>query len=258
MTRAQVWSYGGGTQSVAIAVLLKRGLLPVPECVVIADTGREMSATWQYTEEVVAPLLARLGVTVERASHDLATVDLYGLNGDLLIPAYTTREGGRAPGQLRTLCSTEWKKRVVARYLRGKGYGPSRPVDTWIGISVDEVHRAKDSGVEWYHHRYPLLFDHPLRRAECISLVESEGLPTPPRSSCWMCPFKSNAEWRHLRDTAPEDWSRALAFDAEIRGRDGHAFIHRSGTPLAAADLGDAAHQAQGDLWECASGYCFV
>jgi hypothetical protein len=42
--RPVVWSYGGGTQSAAIAVLVLRGESPRPELVVMADTGREVSA----------------------------------------------------------------------------------------------------------------------------------------------------------------------------------------------------------------------
>lgn len=36
--RSLVWSYGGGVQSAAIAVLVLRGELPRPERVVMADT----------------------------------------------------------------------------------------------------------------------------------------------------------------------------------------------------------------------------
>lgn len=92
-----IWSYGGGTQSVAIAVLVSKGELPRPGRVVIADTGREAQETWDYTRDVVNPLLSKVGLEVEVASHDYATVDLYGLNGDLLIPAYTG-DSGALPG----------------------------------------------------------------------------------------------------------------------------------------------------------------
>lgn len=34
-----IWSYGGGTQSLAIAVIVARGELPTPERVVIAFVG---------------------------------------------------------------------------------------------------------------------------------------------------------------------------------------------------------------------------
>ncbi len=85
-----VWSYGGGTQSIAIALLVASGKLPKPDLIVFADTGREASETFEYTERHVSPLLASIGLTIETASHDLSKVDLYKRTGKketLLIPA---------------------------------------------------------------------------------------------------------------------------------------------------------------------------
>jgi hypothetical protein len=95
-----VWSYGGGTQSCAIAVLVAQGKLPKPDLAVIADTGREASETWEYLEAHIQPLLKTVDLEVEVAPHSLATVGLYGKNGDLLIPAFTAN-GGKLP----TFCS---------------------------------------------------------------------------------------------------------------------------------------------------------
>jgi hypothetical protein len=251
-----VWSYGGGTQSVAIAVLVAQGKLPKPAVTVIADTGREASETWEYTEFYVAPLLAAIGITIEIAAHDLATVDLYGKNGDLLLPVFT--DGGKMP----TLCSTEWKKRVVRRFLAAKGYGPKRPYRLWLGISVDEVGRAKDSDVGYVKHHYPLLFDVPLRRDDCARIVREAGLPTPPKSSCWMCPHRQNAQWVKLRDEYPEDFAKAVELDDVMRVRHPGTFLHRSSQPLRSADLtvpDRAPLPLFGDTTgECDSGYCFV
>ena len=97
--RSLTWSYGGGTQSVAIAVLVAQGKLPKPECVAMADTGREASETWQYTERYVKPMLAGVGVTLyvvnELEYGELP--ELYGGDDDgtLLIPAYS-QDGAQA------------------------------------------------------------------------------------------------------------------------------------------------------------------
>ena len=42
LKRSLVWSYGGGVQSVAMAIMVANGMLKRPECIVMADTGREM------------------------------------------------------------------------------------------------------------------------------------------------------------------------------------------------------------------------
>lgn len=249
--RAAIWSYGGGVQTAAIGVLLVRGKLPLPERVVMADTGREDSATWAYLRDTMAPWLASVGLTVEVAPHDLSTVDLYSSKGDLLIPAFTST------GKLPTYCSVEWKQRVVQRWLRAQGYGPAKPVSIWLGMSTDEASRAKDSATEWAGHHYPLLYDVPMNRAECVAIVRSAGLPDAPKSSCWMCPFRADKQWRDLRDNRPEDWAKAVAFDAAIREKDPDVFVHKSAVPLGQADLGESNNQP--DLFgSCDTGYCYV
>jgi hypothetical protein len=57
-----VWSYGGGTQTAAIAVLILQGKLPKPDIAVMADTGREIQSTWDYLYTVVQPALDSIGV----------------------------------------------------------------------------------------------------------------------------------------------------------------------------------------------------
>jgi len=240
-----VWSYGGGVQSAALAVLIARGELPKPDISVIADTGREASSTWTFLRERVQPMLDAVSVTVEVAPHDLATVDLYSGNGDLLIPAYT------ATGKLPTFCSTEWKQRPVRRFVRQR---TKEPATVWLGISLDEVHRAKPSSDKAWTHHYPLIFDKPMRRSECVALVESAGLGTPPRSSCWMCPHRSDEEWSAL---SPDDMNQAIRLDAEITSKDaaGDVYLHRSRKPLGEVDLSS---DQKGLFDGCDSGYCWT
>lgn len=262
--RSVVWSYGGGVQSAAIAVLVLRGELPRPERIVMADTGREASATWAYLGDVVGPALAEAGLEVEVAPHTLATRDLYSSDGKPLMPVYTRRPGddGRGPvGQMRNFCSGEWKREVVRRYVRSLGYGPEGrsergPVVNWLGISRDEVNRLSGDRVQWMTTRWPLLFDRPTTRAGCVRLVEEHGWPRPPKSSCGCCPFRGDRQWRELRDEWPEDWAQAVALEAELRERDPGLFFHRSGVPLAEAALGDGETDEAG--LPCQSGFCLV
>lgn len=243
----QVWSCGGGTQSAAIAALIVLGRLEPPDFSVMVDTEREKSATWSYANGVLIPQLASAGttLTVVRKS-EFATVDLFGLNGDLLLPAYTA-DGGKMGG----FCSNEWKRRVVQRWLRSQGVEQCR---AWIGYSTDEKKRVKAPRERWFQERYPLL-ELNLSRADCLRVVAEAGWPPPPRSACWMCPHMTNTEWRHLRDTSPDDFQKAIRIDELIREEDSNAFIHRSGTALATADLSKADPQ---QTLGCDSGDCFV
>jgi len=238
------WSYGGGVQSTAIACLVTNGTLPVPDIVVMADTGREASIVWRYLREHVSPLLKTVGCVVETAEHSLATVDLYSFSGKLLIPAYTKR--GDKMGQLPTYCSVEWKRRVVRRYLRQRGV---KKCDLWIGITTDEAHRVKDADVAWITHRWPLI-DLNMKRADCVRVIAEAGLPPAPRSSCWMCPFRGAEEWAGLEAM---DFKAAQALDEKIREHDPDVYLLRSGQPLTRE-----AASGKGGTDGCEGGYCWT
>jgi hypothetical protein len=248
-----VLSYGGGRQTIALALLVAYGhRLPRPDRVVIADTGREPQSTWDYLEKYVSPLLAGAGLTTEIASHRLATVDLYGLNGDLLIPAFT------GTGKLPTFCSQEWKARVVQRHLRASGVGPDTTVTTWIGFGADEAERIRGNyGEGCWRKDYPLVALG-LTTGDCLAIIQRQGWPEPPPSSCWMCPHRSNRQWRALRDGSPHEWASAVALDADIRQADerGALYLHRQRVPLAEADL-DAPESPE-VMRQCSLGLCMV
>lgn len=254
--RADILSFGGGTQSHAIRELIRQERLPEPERIVMGDTGREAAETWEYLGwvEENRPLPSGKRVEIVRAS-EWATVDLLAKNGDLLMPVYTKN----GEGQLPNYCSNEWKKRVIQRYLRSLGYGPSQPVRIWLGISVDELMRAGQSGTDWVENHFPLLFDIPMRRDECKSILAKAGYPEPPKSSCWMCPYRGNAQWRRLRDHFPADWAKAVALDVQLRETDANAFVHRSGVPLDQAVIdADPGQPSLFQTEECDSGWCFT
>jgi hypothetical protein len=238
-----VLSYGGGVQSVAMCLLTRSGVLPKPDYVVCADTSYEARSTWEYIERYMS------GFNIQLASHDLATVDLYGKNGDLLLPAYT------AKGKLPTFCSNEWKRRVVMRWLRAKGV---QECDMWIGFSMDEADRVKHNKEDegWCKRKYPLL-DLMLSRADCEQIILRAGQPLPFKSACHMCPHRTNSEWRHIRDNYPDQWLEAIEIDEEVREADlqGGVYLHRSRVPLAEADI-----EAEDDKRErqCGLGFCFI
>ncbi|MCP4990806.1 MAG: hypothetical protein GY928_33635 [Colwellia sp.] len=251
MKRVHIWSYGGGRQSTAILILIAQGKLPKPELAIIADTGRERSSTWQYLEKYTKPIMDKLGIPLVIASHELAKVDLYAHNGDLLLPVFTKT------GKLPTFCSSEWKKHVVRRKLRQLGYGPKKPIKMWMGMSLDEVSRLRVSDVKWIENYYPLCFTCKLRSHECITIVERFGLPQPPHSSCWMCPNIGNKEWLDIKTKTPDDFEKAVKLDCQTRKNDkkGGVFLHPDLKPLDQVDF-----KAKGDeriQREC-SGFCFT
>lgn len=245
----EIWCSGGGVQSAAIAALIVQGHLR-PDLAVISDTEREQATTWDYMDSVISPALQSVGVTLHRVKKSkYATVDLYGgADGNtLLIPAFTTK--GQEVGKLPGYCSNEWKRRVVQRWAT-KEHGVSDAV-MWLGISVDELKRASPGAGQW-KNRFPLI-ERKMNRGDCVALVERMGWPTPPRSSCWMCPNHTQHEWRAVKES--EDWERTVTFDRYIRKQDPHVWLHGDGAPIETADLTDY-NESLFD--RCDSGLCFT
>jgi len=259
-----VWSSGGGTQSAAIAALIITGELPKPDLAVIADTGREASETWRYNDQVIAPQLRKVGVELIRLPHDFDpasprkdgqwnTVDVYsGKDATTVIMPMFTKQTGK-PGKLPKYCSNEWKTRPIDRFIRSRGFTEGR---LWIGYSADELERLRafDTRAKW-NHWYPLV-EKRMRRSDSIKLVEDMGWPTPPRSACWMCPYRSDAEWQHLKSTDPDDFERARRLEVTLQKNDPNVYFHNSCKPLDEVDF----NEGQEDMFakSCASGMCFT
>lgn len=243
----QIWSSGGGTQSTAIAVLICQGRLPKPDRAVIADTGRETSATWEYLDHVVSPALSRVGIAIERLPCRTLPA-LFNSEGTLLLPVFAT-----GAAKFSNFCSSYWKRDKVKAWALREGLTPAT---NWIGFSTNEMNRVSAQRAANWQLRYPLIFDVPMSRLDCLRLVLDYGWPRPPRSSCWMCPNRTNSEWRHLREKQPGEFAMAVALEREMRAIKPDVFLHTSRVPLDQAPLGDE-DNPQGVLG-CGSGDCFV
>ncbi len=171
-------------------------------------------------------------------------------------------------GMIRRQCTTEFKIVPIRRKVRElagltRKRSPTYPVvEQWIGISTDEIIRAKPSFDAWQVKRFPLI-EMRMSRADCLAWPKRHDYPLPPKSACIGCPFHDDARWRQLRDHDPDAWSEAVDVDRAIRsglrGIRGEVFLHRSAVPLDEADLSTPADLGQLDLWanEC-EGMCGV
>ncbi|WP_201296778.1 hypothetical protein [Nocardiopsis sp. FR26] len=161
---------------------------------------------------------------------------------------------GKQPGMARRQCTSEYKLKPIKRKVRELlGYVHPTPVprgvvaEQAIGISTDEIGRAKDSGIGYLRSVFPLL-DLGMSRADCERYLKSRGWGDTAKSACVGCPFHGNAQWRHIRDTQPEEWADAVDFDHAIRngsaranaaGQElrGQMYLHRSRLPLDQAPI---------------------
>ncbi len=118
---------------------------------------------------------------------------------------------------------------------------------SWIGISLDEAHRMRSPKHRWQELFYPLV-EMGWRRGDCLRYLEEQGVAAP-RSACVFCPFHSDREWARLRDEAPEDFARAVAFErrlvaavealpAETRRIQSVPYLHQTRTPIDSVTFG--------------------
>ena len=246
-----VWSYGGGVQSVAIAVLIREGALPKPDFAVIADTGREVQTTWNYLRDVVTPYLAPIGLSIAIAPHTLASRDIEGPTGLTLMPAWV-KDGGRLPGY----CSGTWKRDVCERWIRLQGV---TECDCWIGYSLDEMWRVKADHRHWCRYTHPLI-DLRLYREQCKTIIAKAGLPPADKSRCWQCPHQTPEEWQQIRER-PDEWAAALAVEKAVNDADHEQtglYLYRGRVPLEMADFAADSQQLEPLFRGCEGGSCFT
>jgi len=205
--------------------------------------------------------------------HNEATGELRGTKANgkhwLTMP-YFTRSGDGSEGMVRRQCTGQFKIKPIERFIRRTVLGlaprqraPKVPIiRQWYGISLDEHQRMAKNPNKFTVNYYPLI-ERRMTRRHCIDWLAKRGI-TAPRSACIACPFKHNDEWRKLRDTSPEEWQDAVAFDKAIRkcgGMRGDMFVHADRVPLDEVDLKTDVDRGQMtlDFWqdEC-TGMCGV
>ncbi|WP_411150557.1 phosphoadenosine phosphosulfate reductase [Streptomyces sp. A30] len=265
----KVISYGGGVQSTALLVLAARKEIDF-RTFLFANVGddSEHPATLAYVREIAIPYAARAGIEVhelKRRRRDGTTETLMQrLNRpDTRSIPIPVRMANGAPG--RRNCTADFKIKVVGRWLREHGATADHPAAVGIGISLDEIHRANRRRSESHELiEYPLL-DLGLRRDDCERIIAEAGLPVPPKSSCFFCPFRTVGAWRHQRRHEPELFALSVRLEETINGRRAAigrdaVYLTRYGIPLPQAipDASPSDGSVDEDEGACDSGWCMT
>lgn len=262
-------SLGAGVQSTTVALMAAKGLIsPMPEAAIFADTGAEPGAVYDHLADLVKFLPFPVHI-VRKADGLTDNIEKSVKAGRFAGAPFFADTGSKAAGMLRRQCTGEFKLGPITRKTRElvglspRQQGPKTPIVTqWIGISLDEVVRATPSRTRWIENRWPLL-EARMSRNDCMRWLAGNGFPIVARSACVYCPYKTNAEWRRLRDDDPEGWAEALRVDALIRtgvrGVRDPLFVHRSLKPLDEVDLSTPEDRGQLNMFsnECL-GMCGV
>lgn len=245
----KVISLGWGVQSFTLAAMVALGELEPVDAAIHADTGHEFSGTYAFAARWT-PWLEQRGIRVVTVkSKDVGPIDAHK---GVMIPAL-----GAAGGMFKRQCTDSWKRAPMRRWLQANRNG--QPIEQWLGISLDEFQRMKDSDVKYISHRWPLI-EKKMTRADCAKWLTEHNLEVPPRSACTFCPYHNTAEWRHIK-ASPADWQEAVSVDRAIRkARPPYdLYVHPARKPLEDVDLRTPQEMGQLDLWdsEC-SGICGV
>jgi hypothetical protein len=247
-----VISLGAGVQSSTMALMAAHGeITPMPDCAIFADTQAEPK--WVY--EWLDWLDTKLPFPVHRVSagniaeNALARRTLSGHE----FQDIPWRTGGNGLGKRQ--CTSNYKLLPIYKKIRDLGATHKNPATVWVGISVDESHRAKPARPKYIRNTFPLLDKH-VYRLDCLTWMQKQGYPLPKKSACVFCPYHGNDEWRDVRDNDPEGWALAVKVDDAIRANGMQQYAHRDLVPLMDADL---TKSTQTDLWgeEC-EGMCGV
>lgn len=262
-----ILSLGAGVQSTTIARMSFAGELPPIDHAIFADTGWERGVTHEHLaglrEEFSA---AGVPLHVVQADSGLRSGLIASVDGTRYagIPVHVKNKDG-TKGMGRRQCTREYKIAPIKKKVReligvkeGERIGKKRGVLAvqWLGISLEEVWRMKDSGAKWWENEWPLVYIKPMRRHECIAWNIEHGFGEPPRSACVGCPFQGAPEWSDLK---PDEIENAAQVEDAIQaqGWDGTPFLHPSCKPLREIDLRNDIQRGQETFWpmEC-DGIC--
>ena len=151
------------------------------------------------------------------------------------IPAYTRSKKGEVI-KFKTRCSNGWKLTPAIKWLKEKGV---KRMKNMVGIAVEERGRVKQSPVKWITYDYPLVRMN-LSRRDCKKIITAANWPMPERSSCVMCPNKTDNEWLDIKEKygggtnkkMGGDFERAVLVEREMHKTEPNVYLHSSCVPL--------------------------
>jgi hypothetical protein len=237
--------------------MMLRGEIEKADHVVFADTGWEPQNVYDHLDRLRVHLqeagIPFHYVTAKRTATKVGGRSITGnlrvdafedVSGFVSMPLHIINQQGKR-GMVKRTCTFDYKVqpillklREIAGLKRGERCKEIK-IEQILGISYDESQRMRDPAFSWIRNEYPLI-DQRITREACLKWCADNGYDQPPRSACIGCPFKSNEEWRHLKEM-PAEWADAVDFDRTLRNSktllDGVAFLHSSCVPLDEVDL---------------------
>lgn len=230
-------SFGGGVNSVALMLWLIEHDIEFEA--VFADHGGDYPETYEYVDMLIAK---GYEITVLKPRYNIR-----GEDRDLYGEFYEYKV---CPGHHRW-CTSRYKVIPIKNYVQ-------KPCFLFLGIAAEEAHRAKrNKEYEFGIVRdYPLI-DHNINRHGCVEIIKRHGLPVPPKSGCFFCPFQKASEIRELYHRCDDLFDKALELEKrniernKEKGKKQSGYLHISNRPLEVVAMTDQIELFD-DLWPCA------
>lgn len=238
----KVLSCGAGMQSTALALMscenkmaqaqgapFPHALVPVYDAIIFCDLGLEPN--WvQKQVDFIKNACEKAGIPFYIIQSNLYQDYLqnFGRGHTSDIPFWSVDESGKK-AKMHRHCTVDYKITLIEKFLRHKllgykKYQRLKPEDMQthemhIGFSHEE--RKRISGIEQsklFVKKYPLV-DMEWERKDCYRyILETWGLDTK-ASACCFCPFHRNYFFQYIKNHAPADYQKTVAFDRMIGER---------------------------------------
>jgi hypothetical protein len=217
----RVFSLGAGVQSSYILFQMLEGKIKAPDVALFADTGNEPKEVYDWLKKLIKISKNKIDIEIVKNNQNTGNIinDYKAKEGRYaLIPTHILKEDGTA-GFGRRTCTYEYKIKPIQQKVRevlGVNNLRGKCVEMVMGISIDEIQRAKKPPTKWQISCYPLI-ENNISRSQILHYMEHSNYGTAPRSACIVCPFHDNSEWKRLKENHPEEFEYAVQFDEWLR-----------------------------------------
>jgi len=209
-----ILSLSGGKDSAALAIYM-RDRIPHMEYI-FHDTDKELPETYDYLHRLEAILGKRITKTTAEHNFD----------------HWLTVFGGMIPSNHRRWCTKLLKLKPFETYV-----GDS-PVINYVALRADEKREGYISHKPNITTVYPFK-DDGLVKADVLRILEESGLGLPrytewgrTRSGCFFCFYQQKIEWVRLKETYPDKFDEAKAYEYVANKGEGDPFYWCGDEPL--------------------------
>ena len=278
----RILSLGAGVQSSVMALMAAHGEIePMPDAAIFADTQWEPDSVYEHLDWLEKQLpfpvyrvsLGNIREMVLDTTTGIRAVNNEGKSIVASLPVHVEAANELSASMLLRQCTNRFKIEPITQEIRkllklekGQRVPKETMVEKWIGISLDEIQRAKDSRDKWAIHRHPLI-EKRLTRYACQLWFEKHYPQRQlTKSACIGCPYHDDRRWKEMKETDLKSWNDAVVFDRKLREGTQNAFgvksasyLHRSLIALDQVDFSTEQDKGQTDMFgeEC-EGMCGV